>query len=154
LNDTLDEKVLALFSLGMSYQDIASHLREMYGTDTSPGLLSNVTDQLVPQVTEWRNRPLEPIYTVLFLDAMFFKVRENGKVVTKAVYNLLGITQQGHKETLGFYIAESEGAHFRLGILNELKTRGVEDILIACVDGLLGFPEAIESASPKTEVQL
>lgn len=154
LNESLDQKVLALFGLGMSYQDICNHMQEMYGTELSVGLLSKITDKLLPIIREWRSRPLESIYTVLFLDAMFFKTRENGKVVTKVVYNLLGINQAGHKDILGFYIAESEGAHSWLGVLNDLKARGVEDILIACVDGLKGFPEAILASFPKTEIQL
>lgn len=154
LNESLDNKILGLFGLGMSYQDIRTHMQEMYGTEISQGLLSKITDKLLPIITEWRNRPLESVYTVVFLDAMFFKARENGKVVTKAIYNLLGINQEGHKDILGFYIAESEGSHFWLGILNDLKARGVEDILIACVDGLKGFPEAILASFPKTEIQL
>ena len=154
LNASLDDKILGLYGLGMSYQDIADHLEEMYGVDVSPALISKVTDKLLPIVTEWRNRPLESIYPIVFLDAMFFKAREEGKVVTKAVYNILGINQQGQKDILGFYIAESEGAHFWLGVLNDLKARGVDDIFIACIDGLNGFPDAIASAFPKTEVQL
>lgn len=153
-NDSLDDKILALYGLGMSYEDIRSHMQEMYGVEVSAGLLSKITDKLLPIVTEWRNRPLESIYTVVFLDAMFFKAREDGKVVTKAVYNILGINQQGLKDILGFYISDAEGSHFWLGVLNDLKARGVEDILIACIDGLKGFPEAIEASFPKTEVQL
>jgi len=145
---------LDLFALGMSYQDIRAHMEEMYGTEISQGLLSKITDRLLPIITEWRNRPLESVYVIVFLDAMFFKSRENGKVITKTVYNLLGVNQEGHKDILGFYIAESEGAHFWLGILNDLKARGVEDILIACIDGLKGFPEAIAASFPHTEVQL
>ena len=154
LNESLDEKVLALYALGMSYQDICAHLTDMYGVDISVGLINKITDKLIPTITEWRNRPLESIYAVVYLDAMFFKAQENGRVITKAVYNLLGIDQQGRKDILGFYIAESKGAHFWLEVLNELKARGVDDILIACIDGLKGFPEAIESAFPKTEIQL
>jgi transposase-like protein len=154
LNESLDDKIIGLFGLGMSYQDIREHMQEMYGTEISQGLLSKITDKLLPAITEWRNRPLESIYTVLFLDAMFFKTREDGKVVTKAIYNLLGINQDGKKDILGFYVSESEGSHFWLGILNDLKARGVEDILIACVDGLKGFPDAIKASFPKTEVQL
>lgn len=154
LNESLDNKIIGLFGLGMSYQDIRNHMQEMYGTEISDGLISKITDKLLPIITEWRNRPLESIYTVVFLDAMFFKARENGKVVTKTIYNILGINQDGHKDILGFYIAESEGAHFWLGILNDLKARGVEDILIACVDGLQGFPEAIQASFPRTEIQL
>lgn len=154
LNESLDDKVLALFVLGMSYQDIRNHLMDMYGTDISQGMLSRITDKLMPAIAEWRNRPLESIYTVVFLDAMFFKARENGRVVTKTIYNILGINQEGYKDILGFYLSESEGAHFWLGVLNDLKSRGVEDILIACVDGLKGFPEAINASFPKTEIQL
>ena len=154
LNESLDEKILGLYGLGMSYQDIRNHMHEMYGTEISQGLLSKITDKLLPMVTEWRSRPLESVYTVLFLDAMFFKARENGKVVTKAIYNILGINQEGHKDILGFYVAESEGAHFWLGILNELKARGVQDVFIACIDGLNGFKEAVATAFPKAEVQL
>lgn len=154
LNDSLDNKILALYGLGMSYSDIRAHMEEMYGVELSQGMLSKITDKLIPIIAEWRSRPLEKIYPIVFLDAMFFKAREGGKVVTKAVYNLLGINQFGHKDYLGFYIAESEGAHFWLGVLNDLKARGVEDIFIACIDGLKGFPEAIEAAFPKTEVQL
>ncbi len=154
LNASLDNKVLALYGLGMSHKDISTHLQEMYGVEVSSGLISKITDKLVPVITEWRNRPLESIYTIVFLDAMFFKAREDGKVVTKVLYNILGINQYGHKDILGFYIAESEGAHFWLGVLNDLKARGVEDILIACIDGLSGFPEAISAAFPRTEIQL
>lgn len=154
LNESLDNKVLALYALGMSYQDIGAHLHEMYGVEISPGLISKVTDKLLPLIAEWRNRPLESIYPLIFLDAMFFKAREDGKVVTKAIYNILGVDQYGHKDILGFYISESEGAHFWLGVLNDLKARGLQDILIACVDGLSGFPEAICAAFPKTEIQL
>ena len=154
LNDALDEKILGLFSLGMSYDDIRKHLAEMYGVDISAAKISAVTDKLLPLIIEWRSRPLESTYPIIFLDAMFFKAREEGKVIQKAVYNILGINQQGHKEILGFYAAGTEGANFWLGVLNDLKNRGVEDILIACVDGLTGFPEAIQAAFPKTEVQL
>lgn len=154
LNPALDEKILALFGLGMSYDDIRKHLSEMYDVDISAAKISAVTDKLLPLITEWRNRPLESVYPIIFLDAMFFKAREEGKVVQKAVYNILGINQEGRKEVLGFYAAETEGANFWLSVLNDLKNRGVNDILIACVDGLTGFPEAIQSAFPKTEVQL
>lgn len=154
LNAALDEKILGLFSLGMSYQDIGKHLSELYGVAVSPATISAVTDQLIPIITEWRSRPLENIYPIIFLDAMFFKAREENKVVQKAIYMILGINQQGQKDILGFYSAESEGAHFWLSVLNDLKNRGVNDIFIACVDGLTGFPEAIQSAFPKTEIQL
>ena len=154
LNESLDEKILALYGLGMSYQDIRNHMQEMYGVEVSAGLLSKITDKLLSVITEWRNRPLESIYTIVFLDAMFFKTREDGKVVTKTVYNILGVNQAGLKDILGFYIADSEGSHFWLGVLNDLKARGIKDILIACIDGLKGFPEAIAASFPRTEVQL
>lgn len=154
LNATLDKKILGLYSLGMSYEDIRQHLQELYGIEVSAGTINAVTDKLIPIVAEWRNRPLESIYPILFLDAMYFKMRDDGKVSHKVIYNLLGINQQGQKEILGFYVADNEGAHFWLGVLNDLKARGVNDILIACVDGLTGFPEAIQTAFPKTEVQL
>lgn len=154
LNDDLDQKILGLFSLGMSYEDIRKHLSEMYDVEVSSAMISAVTDKLIPVVTEWQSRPLESTYAVIFMDAMHFKVREEGRVVGKVVYNILGINQSGRKEILGFYTAETEGARFWLSVLNDLKNRGVKDILIACVDGLTGFPEAIESAFPQTEVQL
>lgn len=154
LNASLDNKILGLYGLGMSYQDIASHLKEMYDFDVSAGTISAVTDKLVPLIAEWRSRPLEAIYPIVFMDGMYFKSRENGKVMTKVIYTILGVTQEGYKEILGFYVAESEGANFWLGVLNDLKQRGVQDILIACVDGLTGFPEAIKGVFPKTEIQL
>lgn len=154
LNHALDEKILALFGLGMSYSDIRKHLAEMYGVDISSAKISAITDALIPMIAEWRSRPLESVYPIIFLDAMFFKSREDGKVIQKAVYNILGINQEGRKDILGFYTAETEGANFWLSVLNDLKNRGVNDILIACVDGLTGFPDAIQAAFPKTEVQL
>ena len=154
LNASLDNKILGLYGLGMSYQDISSHLKEMYDFDVSAGTISAVTDKLVPLIADWRSRPLEAIYPIVFLDGMYFKSREQGKVITKVVYNILGVNQDGYKEILGFYASESEGANFWLGVLNDLKQRGVQDILIACVDGLKGFPEAIKGVFPKTEVQL
>lgn len=154
LNASLDNKILGLYGLGMSYQDIATHLKEMYDFDVSPSTISAVTDKLLPLITEWRSRPLEAVYPILFLDGMYFKSRDNGKVVTKVIYNILGINQEGYKDILGFYVAESEGANFWLGVLNDLKQRGVQDILIACVDGLIGFPEAIHAVFPQTEIQL
>lgn len=154
LNEELDNKILALYSLGTGYEGIASHLQEIYGVEVSPATITAITDKLVPQLTEWRSRTLESVYAIVFLDAMFFKIRQDNKVVTRVVYNIMGIDQHGRKDILGFYTCESEGAHFWLGVLNDLKARGVEDILIACVDGLKGFPEAINTAFPNTEVQL
>ena len=154
MTDELDNKILALYGLGTSYSDISSHLLDIYGVEVSPATISAVTDKLLPQIAEWRSRPLESIYAIVFLDAMFFKTKQENKVVTKVIYNIMGINQSGHKEILGFYACESEGAHFWLGVLNDLKARGIEDILIACIDGLKGFPEAIQAAFPRTEVQL
>lgn len=154
LNDELDNKILALYGLGTSYDDISSHLSDIYGVEVSAATINSVTDRLVPQLAEWRSRPLESVYAIVFLDAMFFKAKQDGKVLPKVLYNIMGITQSGHKEILGFYSCESEGASFWLGVLNDLKARGVEDILITCIDGLKGFPEAINTAFPKTEVQL
>jgi len=154
LNASLDNKTLGLYGLGMSYQDIASHLKEMYDFDVAPATISAVTDKLIPVIAEWRSRPLESVYPILFMDGMYFKSRENGKVITKVLYNILGINQAGYKEILGFYVADSEGANFWLGVLNDLKERGIQDVLIACVDGLTGFPEAIKGVFPRTEIQL
>lgn len=155
LTEELDNKILALYAMGAGYKDISKHMADMYGYEVSAATISSVTDKLLPTVLEWRNRPLEKIYAVLFLDAMFFKGRgEGGKVVDRVLYNIMGINQEGYKEILGFYVAESEGANFWLGVLNDLQARGVKDILIACVDGLKGFPEAIQNAFPKTEIQL
>jgi putative transposase len=154
LNEELDNKILALYGLGTSYDDISNHLYEVYGTEVSTATISSVTDKLLPQLTEWRNRPLESLYAVVFLDAMFFKARQDNKVIPKVIYNIMGIDQNGRKDILGFYACESEGSHFWLGVLNDLKARGVTDILIACIDGLKGFPEAINTAFPKTEIQL
>lgn len=154
LTASLDNKILALYGLGMSYQDIADHVQELYGMETSPATISTITDKLIPVLMEWRGRPLEAVYPVIFLDGMYFKARDNGKVVTKVLYNILGVNQYGYKEILGFYVADSEGANFWLGVLNDLKQRGVQDILIACIDGLTGFPQAIQAAFPNTEIQL
>jgi len=154
LNESLDNKVLALYGLGMSYQAIAEHLSEMYGLDVSSAKISQVTDRLLPVITEWRNRPLDAIYPIVFLDAIHFKVRDEGKVVHKAIYSILAVNQSGSKDIVGIYVSESEGAHFWLSVLNDLKARGIQDILIASVDGLKGFPEAIAQVFPKAEIQL
>lgn len=154
LNESLDNKVLSLYALGMSYEAITDHLQEMYGLEVSTAKISQITDKLVPVITEWRNRPLEAVYPIVFLDAMHFKIREEGKVVSKAIYSILGVNKNGCKEILGIYLSESEGARFWLSVLNDLRTRGIEDILIASIDGLKGFPEAIAEVFPKAEIQL
>lgn len=154
LNDEIEQKIIALYGLGMSYKDISSHIEEMYGIEVSTGTLSAVTDKIIHTVKEWQARPLESLYPIVWLDAIHYKIRENGKVVSKAVYTILGVNLEGRKEVLGLYLSEHEGANFWLQVLTDLSNRGVKDILIACVDGLKGFPEAIESLFPKTEVQL
>ena len=148
-----DDKVLALYSRGMSTREIQGHLEELYGTEVSPQLISVVTDGVTAEVTEWQNRPLEPMYPVVFFDALRVKVRDEGSVKNKAVYLALGVRADGHKEPLGLWVEQTEGAKFWLRIMNELRIRGVNDILIAVVDGLRGFPEAITAAFPQTQVQ-
>jgi transposase-like protein len=154
LNESLDNKVLALYALGMSYEAISEHLAEMYALEVSSAKISLITDKLLPLITEWRNRPLESVYPIVFLDAMHFKVRVDGKVTTKAFYSVLAFSTEGKKDILGLYLSENEGARFWLGVLNDLRARGVEDLLIASIDGLKGFPEAIAEVFPKTEIQL
>ncbi len=154
LNESLDNKVLSLYAAGMSYGAIAEHLADMYGLEISSAKISLITDKLMPIITEWRNRPLEAIYPIVFLDAIHFKVREDGKVTSKAFYSILGINKEGRKDILGMYFSENEGAHFWLGVMNDLRARGIEDILIASIDGLKGFPEAISEVFPKAEIQL
>ncbi len=154
LTHELDNKIIRLFSSGMSYSDISKSIKDIYGVEVSDSTIHSITEQIVPLLNEWRSRTLENTYAIVFLDAMYFKAREEGKVVRKVLYNILGIINEGKKDILGFYISESEGSHFWLGVLNDLKARGVEDILIACIDGLKGFPEAISSTFPKTEIQL
>jgi transposase-like protein len=154
LNDEIEQKIIALYGLGMSYQDISAHLQEIYGLEVSTGTLSAVTDKIIQVVKEWQARPLATIYPIVWLDAIHYKIRDNGKVAGKAVYTILGVTLDGRKEVLGLYISEHEGANFWLQVLTDLSNRGVQDILIACVDGLKGFPEAIEALFPNTEVQL
>ena len=154
LSDEIEQKIIALYGLGMSYQDISSHLNEIYGLEVSTGTLSAITDKIIHTVKEWQARPLASIYPIVWLDAIHYKIRENGKVAGKAVYTILGVNIEGRKEVLGLYISENEGANFWLQVLTDLSNRGVKDVLIACVDGLKGFPEAIETIFPNTEVQL
>ena len=154
LTPELDEKIIALYGLGMSYRDISKHIEEMYGIEISKSSITNITDSILPKIVEFKGRQLEEVYPIIFLDAMFFKAKENNKIITKAFYSVLGVNQEGKKDILGIYVQESEGANFWLNILTDLKNRGVKDILIACVDGLKGFPEAINNIFPKTEIQL
>jgi len=148
-----DDKVISLYARGMSTREIQGHLEEIYGAEVSPQLISTVTDAVTAEVAEWQSRPLEPLYPVMFFDAIRVKVRDQGTVCNKAVYLALGITPDGRKHILGLWIDPNEGAKFWLRIVNELRNRGVRDILIAVVDGLKGFPEAINAAFPQTLVQ-
>ena len=153
LADSLEEKIIGLYGLGMSLRDISGHIKEMYDTDISHTVLSEITDRVIPELKEWQNRPLDAVYCIVWLDAMHFKVREDGRVKQKALYNIMGITPSGHKEVLGCYVAESESARFWLHVLTDLNNRGLKDILIVCIDGLTGFKEAIGSLYPKTQIQ-
>jgi putative transposase len=149
-----DEKIVAMYARGMSVRDIQACLLEMYQVDVSEGLISQATEGVLEEVAAWQNRPLDNIYPIIFLDCIVVKSREEGRVANRSVYLALGITMEGQKELLGIWIAASEGAKFWLGVITELKNRGVKDIFIACVDGLKGFPEAIESVFPETQIQL
>lgn len=149
-----DDKILSMYALGMSTRDIQAHLKDIYSVDVSPELISDVTDEVIKEVNEWQSRLLDPVYPIVFFDAIVVKIRDEGKVKNKAVYLALGVNCDGKKELLGMWIEDTEGAKFWLKIVTELKNRGVEDILIACVDGLKGFPEAINSIYPQTEIQL
>ena len=148
------DKIIALYSRGMSVRDIQSNLEEMYWVDVSEGFISTVTDSILEDVRQWQSRPLDAVYPIVFLDGIHLKSREDGSVKTKVVYLALGINMQGEKELLGMWIAENEGSKFWLSVITELQNRGVNDIFIACVDGLKGFPEAIRSVYPQTQVQL
>jgi len=154
MSDELESKMLSLFALGNSYSQIADHIEDMYGIHFSKPAITAITDKLIPKLEEWRKRPLESVYPFVYLDAIHYKVREEGHYVSKAFYTVLGVNLQGKKEILGLYLNESEGAKFWLQVLTDLQNRGVEDILIASVDGLKGFPEAINAVFPETEVQL
>ncbi|WP_025740949.1 IS256 family transposase [Salinivibrio socompensis] len=153
LTDDLERKVIALFALGNSYQDIRTHIADMYDIELSNGTINAVTDKLLPELQAWRERDLESIYPIVWLDAIHYKIKENGRYISKAIYTILGLNIEGKKELLGLYLSDQEGAHHWLSVLTDLHNRGVKDILIACVDGLKGFPEAIESIYPHTEIQ-
>ncbi len=148
-----DEKVIALYSRGMSTRDIQAHVLELYGMEISPDLVSAVTDAVIDEATAWQNRPLEPVYAIVFFDALRVKIRDEGLVKNKAVYLAIGVRCSGHKEVLGIWIEQNEGAKFWLKVMTEIKNRGTQDVLIAVVDGLKGFPEAIEAVFPEAIVQ-
>ena len=149
-----DEKIISMYAKGMTVRDIQEHIKDIYGVEISPTTISNITDKVISVAAEWQARPLSAVYAIVFFDAIHYHVRHEGKVVNKAAYTCLGVDLKGRKDVLGLWVGENEGAHYWLGIMNELKNRGVDDILIACVDGLKGFPEAINSAFPKTETHL
>ena len=149
----IEEKILSMYAKGMTTGDIETHIQDIYGLECSDTTISRITDKILPVVKEWQSRPLEEVYAVVFMDAIHFHVRSEGHIVKKAVYIAIGINMEGIKEVLGMWVGENESSKFWLTVMNGLKNRGVEDILIACVDGLTGFPAAIEAAYPKTEIQ-
>ena len=153
LSGDIEEKILSMYAKGMSTGDIESHIRDIYGISVSDTTISRVTDKILPVVKEWQMRPLESIYAVVFMDAIHFHVRSEGQIIKKAVYIAIGVQMDGIRDVLGMWVGENESAKFWLGILNGLKNRGVDDILIACVDGLTGFTNAIEAVYPKAEIQ-
>ncbi|MDH5778411.1 MAG: IS256 family transposase [Gammaproteobacteria bacterium] len=150
----MDDKIHALYAKGMTTREIVAAFKEMYDADVSPTLISKVTHSVIEKVVEWQSRPLDPIYPIVYLDCIVVKIRQDKQVINKSVYLALGVNMDGQKELLGLWLAENEGAKFWLGVLTELQNRGVQDILIACVDGLKGFPDAIEAVYPQTQIQL
>lgn len=153
ITQDMEEKIISMYAKGMTTSDIESHFQELYGIDVSDSTISRITDKVLPIVKEWQERPLEDVYAVVYLDAIHFHVRSEGRIVKKAVYIALGIDLDGKRDVLGMYVGENESAKFWLSILNGLKNRGVKDILIACIDGLTGFPQAISAVFPETEIQ-
>lgn len=154
ISSDIDNQIIALYGRGMSYSDIQGHMMDMYGLAISDATLTAITDRIIPEIKEWQNRVLESVYPVVWMDAMHYKVRENGKVITKAIYNVLGVTLDGQKEVLGIYFGDHESSSFWRQVLNELKMRGIEDIMVVCIDNLRGFADAIEDVFPRTDVQL
>ena len=153
-SNQLEEQIIAMYAKGMSTRDIEDHMRDIYGIDVSPTMVSKITDKILPMISEWQSRPLDRVYPVVFLDAIHFKVRKDNRIINKAAYSVMAINMAGQKEILGIWVGENESASFWLGVCNDLKNRGVQDILIACKDGLAGFSEAISAAFPQTEIQL
>ena len=149
-----DDKILSMYARGMSTREITGHLEEIYGVEVSPTLISNVTDAVKEEVTAWQSRPIDAVYPILYLDALYVKIRDAGHIQNRAIYVAIGVNMQGRKEVLGLWAGQAEGAKFWLQVLTELNNRGLQDIFIACVDGLKGFPQAIETVFPKTQVQL
>ena len=151
---SMDDKILFLYAQGMTTRDIVKTFKELYGADASPSLISKVTDAVIDEVIEWQSRPLDPVYPIVYLDCIVLKIRQDKQVINKSVYLALGVNMEGHKELLGMWLSENEGAKFWLNVLTELQNRAIKDILIACVDGLKGFPDAINTAFPETQIQL
>jgi len=151
---SMSDKILFLYAQGLTTREVVTTLKDLYDTEISAALVSRVTDAVIDQVVEWQARPLDPVYPIVYLDCIVLKIRQNKQVINKAVYLALGVNLEGHKELLGMWISENEGAKFWLGVLTELQNRGVKDILIACVDGLKGFPDAINTVYPDTHIQL
>ena len=152
--DGFDEKILSMYARGMSTRDIQAHFRELYGVEVSAGMVSEVTSQVMEEVKLWQNRPLESLYPIVYLDALYVKIRHEGRVESRAIYVAIGVNWSGHKEVLGLWVSANEGAKFWLAVLTELKNRGVRDVFLVCVDGLKGFPQAIEAVFPHAQVQL
>jgi putative transposase len=153
LADSLQDRIIGMYGIGMSLRDISAHIKEMYDMEISHDTLSAITERIMPLVKEWQGRPLDELYCMVWMDAMHYKVKEQGKVKSRAVYNILGIDKEGKKDLLGVYVSENEGANFWLSVLTDLNNRGLKDILIACIDNLNGFEQAIAGIFPKTEVQ-
>lgn len=153
VSQDIEEKILSMYAKGMTTSDIESHIRDIYGVEVSDTTISRITDKILPVAKEWQQRPLEPVYAVVFLDAIHFHVRSEGQIVKKAVYIAIGIDLDGRKDVLGMWVGENESAKFWATVLNGLRNRGVEDIFIACTDNLTGFAAAIEAVFPKTEIQ-
>ncbi len=153
LADSLQDRIIGMYGLGMSLRDISDHIKEMYDVDISHDTLSGITERIMPLIKEWQSRPLEELYCIVWMDALHYKVKDQGKVKSRAVYNILGIDKEGKKDLLGVYVSENEGANFWLSVLTDLQNRGLKDMLIACIDNLTGFEQAIGSIFPQTEVQ-
>ena len=154
IESDVEEKIIAMYAKGLTTRDINEYMEDIYGVNISAGMVSSITDKVIPQIKQWQSRPLSSIYPVIYLDGIHFKVRDNGRIVSKCVYVILGININGTKEILGLWVGENESSKFWLGILSELKQRGVKDILITCVDGLVGFPDAIKTIYPDARIQL
>lgn len=154
IESDVEEKIIAMYAKGLTTRDINEYMKDIYGVDISASMVSSITDKVIPQIKQWQSRPLSQVYPIIYLDGIHFKVRDNGRIISKCVYIILGIDTKGMKDVLGFWVGENESSKFWLGVLSELKQRGVKDILIACIDGLKGFPEAIESVYPNTQIQL